>query len=75
MIQKLPTHGFSWEKVEDVTPEKIDKFVKKDKKGYILNVDVKYFKELQKNHNKLSFLAERMKIGKMETLIPNLKDK
>ena len=29
------THGFSCEKVEDFTPEKIDKLVKKYKKGYI----------------------------------------
>ena len=27
MIQKLPTHGFSWGKAEDFTPEKIDKLV------------------------------------------------
>ena len=75
MIQKLPTHGFSWEKVEDFTPEKIDKLVKKDKKGYILKVDVEYPKGLHKNHNELPFLAERMKIGKVEKLVPNLKDK
>ena len=74
MIQKLPTHGFLWEKAEDFTPEKIDKLVKKDKKGYILEVDVEYPKELHKNHNELPFLAERMKIGKVEKLVPNLKD-
>ena len=72
MIQKLPTHGFSWEKV-DITPEKIDKLVKKDKKAYILEVDVEYPKELHKNHNELPFLAERMKIVKVEKLVPNLK--
>ena len=64
MIQKLPTHGFSWEQVEDFTPEKIYKLVKKDKKGYILEVDVEYPKELRKNHNELPLLVERMKIGK-----------
>ena len=74
MIQKLPRHGFSWEKV-DITPEKIDKLLKKDKKAYILEVDVEYPKELHKNHNELPFLAERMKIGKVEKLVPNLKDK
>ena len=42
MIQKLPTHGFSWEEVEDFTHEKTDKLVKKDQKGYILEVDVEY---------------------------------
>ena len=53
MIQKLPTHGFSWEKAEDFTPKKIDKLVKKDKKGCILEVDVEYHKELYKNHEEL----------------------
>ena len=72
MIQKLPTHGFSWEKEEDFTPEKIDKFVKKDMKGYILEVDVKYPKEL---HKELPFLAERKKIEKMKKLVIKLKYK
>ena len=36
MIQKLPTHGFLWKKAEDFTPERIDKLVKKDMKGYLL---------------------------------------
>ena len=36
---------------------------------------MEYPKDLYKNHNELSFLAERMKIGKVEKLVPNLKDK
>ena len=75
IIQKLPTHQFSWEKVEHFIPEKIYKLVKKDKKGYILEVDVDYLEKVHKNHNELSFLAERMKIGKVEKLKLNLKDK
>ena len=67
--------GFHREKVEDFTPEKIDKLVKKDNKGYILEVDVEYPKEIHKEHNELSFLAERMKIGRVEKLVPNHKDK
>ena len=64
MVQNLPTHGFLWKKAEDFTPEKIDELVKKDKRGYPLEVDVKYPKELQENHNELPLLAERMKIGR-----------
>ena len=30
--------------------------------GYLLEVDVKYSKELHENHNERSFLAERMKL-------------
>ena len=62
---------FAWEKVYGFTPENTDKFVKKEKEGYILEVDV----ELHKNHNKLSFLVERMKMGKVGKLVPNLKNK
>ena len=75
MVQNLPTHGFKWENGEDFTPEKIDELVKKDKKGYLLEVDVKYPKELHENHNELPFLTERMKIGRVEKLVPNFTDK
>ena len=36
---------------------------------------MEYPKELHENHNELPFLAERMKIGKVEKLVPNLNDK
>jgi len=51
--------------------------VKKDKKGYILEVDVDYPKELHKEPNELPFLVdiETMKIGKVEKLVPNLNNK
>ena len=75
MIKNLPTHGFKWKKGEDFTPGKIDKLVKKEKRGYILEVDVEYPKELHENHNELPFLTERMTIGRMKKLVPNLKDK
>ena len=63
MVKNPPTHRFLWKKAEDFTPEKIDEFVKKDKRGYLLEVDVEYPKELHENYNELSYLAERMKIG------------
>ena len=75
MVQKLPTNGFLWKKGEDFTPEKIDELVKKGMKGYLLEVDVEYPKELHENHNELPFLAERMKTGKVEKLVTKLKDK
>ena len=64
MAQNLPTHRFLWKKAEDFTSEKIDELVKKDKRGYLLEVDVGYIRELHKNHNELPFLAEKMKIGR-----------
>ena len=37
-------------------------------------VDVKHSKELHKNHNEVPFLARRIKIGREEKLVPNLRD-
>ena len=75
MIKNLTTHGFKWKKGEDFTPEKIDKLVKKDKRGFLLEVDVEYPKELHENHNELPFFVEKMEIGRDKKLVPNLKDK
>ena len=36
---------------------------------------MEYPKELHKNNNELQFLTERMKIGRMVKLVPNLQDK
>ena len=75
MVQNLPIHGILWKDAEDVTTEKIDELVKKDKRGYLLEVVVKYPKELHENHNELPFLVEKMKVRREEKLVPNLKDK
>ena len=40
MINNLPTHGSKWEKAEDFNPEKIDGLVKKNKRGYLLEIEV-----------------------------------
>ena len=79
--QELPTQGFKWKNGEGFTPEKIDELIKKDellkkgKKEYTLEVDVEYPKELHESHNELPFLVEKMKIGRVEKLLPNLKHK
>ena len=44
-------------------------------KGYILEVDVKYLKNLHGFHEDLPFLPERMKIDKCNKLVCNLYDK
>ena len=75
MVQNLPTHGFKWKDAEDFTPEKIEKLVKKNKREYILKADVEYPNKLHENHNELPFLTERLKIRRVEKLVPNLKDK
>ena len=76
MSQKLPTGGFKW--VGDVskfTPEKTDELVKRDSKDYLLEVDVKYPEGLHDLHNDLLVMCEKMKINKVEKLVPNLYDK
>ena len=57
------------------TSEKTDELVKRDSKGYLLEVDVKYSKELHDLHNDLPFISEKMKINKVEKQVPNLYDK
>ena len=44
-------------------------------KGYILEVDVEYHKNLHDLHSDLPFLPERMKINKCSKLVCNLYDK
>ena len=44
-------------------------------KGYILEVDVEYPKNLYDFHSDLSFLPERTKINKCNKLVCNLYDK
>ena len=67
MNQPLPTGGFKW-----VTPDEI---VKLENKGYLLEADVKYPKELHDLHNELPFMCEKMTINRVEKLVLNLYDK
>ena len=76
MREKLPYAGFKWCKdVTSFTEEFIENYDNNDK-GYILEVDVEYPKELHKLHNDLPFLPEKLKLeGGYEKLTPNLYDK
>ena len=46
-----------------------------DLEGYLLEINVRYPKELHDSHNDLPFMCEKMKINKVEKLVPNLHDK
>ena len=72
MSQPLPTSRFRW---VDVNPNEIAKFAKLENKGYVLDVDVRYPRDLHDSHNDLPFMCERMEINKVEQLVPNLHDK
>ena len=72
MSQPLPTGGFKW---VDVNLNEISELATRTDKGYILEVDVSYPKELQNPHNDLPFMCDRMEIDRVEKLVPNLRDK
>ena len=82
MSQKLPVNGFEWVKDISGPNKKLKKFIKHVKnydegsdKGYILEVDVEYLKDLHDLHSDLPFLPERLKINKCNKLVCTLYDK
>ena len=84
MSKKLPVNGFKWldtletsvlahnDKINEINEEFIKNYNENDKKGYILEVDVKYLKKLHDLHSDLPFLPERMEINKCKKLVCNL---
>ena len=67
MSQPLPTGRFRW---IDVKPNEIRKLMKRNK-GYLLEVDVSYLRDLHNSLNDLPFMCERLKIGGIEKLVLN----
>ena len=79
-LKKLPVKGFKWldnDKTAEhvINEEFIKNYNQNDKKGYILEVDVKYSKKLHYLNSDLPFLPERMEINKCKKLVCNLYDK
>ena len=72
MSQSLPTSKFKW---VDIKPSQIHALATSKIKGYLLEVDVRYPTELHDSHNDLPFMCKKMKINKVEKLVPNLRDK
>ena len=80
MSQPLPTGKFKWIDVREnkVEPKKIVETLAKNSNwgyGYLLEVDVEYPRELHNHHNDLPFLCEKIKVNRVEKLVPNLYDK
>ena len=69
MSQNLPVGGFRWVDCEDIN---IFELVKVKGKGYLLKVDVSYPEELHDHHNDLPFMCEKIRVGGVEKLVPNL---
>ena len=73
MSQKLPIDGFKWVKdVSTINEDFIKNYGEVSDKGYILEVDVEYPKNLHDLHSDLPFLPEGMKIDKCNKLVCNL---
>ena len=75
MSKKLLVNGFKWTDNNIINEELKKNYNENDKKGYILEVDVKYPKKLHDLHSDLPFLPERMEINKCKKLVYNLLDK
>ena len=72
MSQPLPTGRFRWVSIE---PNEAGKLAARTDKGYLLEVDASYPRDLHDSHNDLPFMCKRMKINRVEKLVPNLHNK
>ena len=76
MSEPLPVDGFEWmEDLSKIDEDFIKNYDENSDKGYILEVDVEYPKNLHDLDRDLPFLPERMKIDKCKKLVCNLYDK
>ena len=76
MSEPLPVDGFDWIKdLSKIDGDFIKNYDKDSDKGYILEVYVKYPKNINDLHSDLPFLPERMKVDKCNKLVCNLYDK
>ena len=64
MSQPLPVGGFEW---VDIDPTEIHNLANQRNKVYLLEVDVRYPKELHDSHNNLPFMCEKKLIGGLRT--------
>ena len=83
MSQPLPTGEFKWVEHENLQggarelKRTIDMMVRNSKRsyGYVLEVDVKYSRELHDLHNDLPFMCEKIRVNGLGKLVSNLHDK
>ena len=76
MSEPLPVDGFEWmEDLSKIDEDFIKNYDENCDKGYIIEVDVEYPKNLHDWHSDLPFPPERMKIDKCNKLVCNLYDK
>ena len=74
--QKLLANGFEWvEKLSKFDERFIKNYDENSYKGYFLEVDVEYSKNLLSLHSDFPFLPKRKKIEKCNKLVYNMQDK
>lgn len=73
MIKKLPYSGFQW--VDPLTEDFIMNYEESNEKGYTLEVDLHYPKELHDVHNDYPLAPEKIKLGICEKLCGTFYDK
>ena len=76
MSQKFPVNGFEW--VEDISQfneDFIKNYGENSERGYFLEVDVEYPKNLHNLHSNFPFLPERKKIKRCSKLACGIQDK
>ena len=78
MSQKLPVDNFKWIEKDDIlkfNEDFIRNYNKNSDKGYLLEVDIEYPKNLHTLHSDLPFLPERVTINKCTKLVCTVQDK
>ena len=76
MSQKLPVNGFKWvKKLSKFDEDFIKDYNENSNKGYILEVNCEYPKNLFNLHRDLPFLPKRKRIKKCNKLVRNIQDK
>ena len=76
MVRKLPKGGIKWVKnISEFTPDFIKNYDENSVKGYFIEADIIYPKELQSHHSDLPFFPERLTINKTKKLACTLYDK
>ena len=74
--QRLPVNGFEWmKKLFEFDERFIKNYDENNDKGYILEIDVEYPKQLSNIHKDLSILAERKKLKNCKNLVCNIHHK
>ena len=72
----MPANGFKWKKnVSKFDGYLIKSYNENNNKGYILEVDDEYPKNVLNLHGDLPFLAERKKVKKCNKLLCNINGK